>query len=207
MHLMQTQRDWDAWVFTETWRPEQNEVIDFEAEAESDEELVHKEHEPDNSDDQLATEDGEDGIHKVREPTRRARHCLFACGGQKARGVAIVINARHAKHAEMDAVNENVCAVNLRINGQRTCIIAVYMPHAGKCSEEHESVYTELSRIIKNAKRDTIKPPEILTQRSSHKSRRSRPAYVPPRGKVISSRLSALKRYAHQSIRDRAFLE
>ena len=112
-HLKQTQKDWDAWVFTETWRPEQNEVIDFEAEAQSDEEPVHKEHEPGNSENQLATVVDDDGIHKVREPTRRARHCFFACGGQKARGVAIVINARHAKHAEMDAVNENVCAVNL----------------------------------------------------------------------------------------------
>ena len=89
----------------------------------------------------------------MREPTRRARHCRVACGGKKARGVAIVINVRHAKHAEMDAVNENVCAVNLRLNGQRTCLIAVYMPHAGKCNEEHESVYTKLSTLITKNKK------------------------------------------------------
>ena len=102
-------------------------------------------------DNQLATAVDDDGTQKVREPTRRARHCFFACGGQKARGVAIVINSRHAKHSDMESVNENVCAVNLRLNGQRTCIIAVYMPHAGNCSEEHESVYTELSKLIKTA--------------------------------------------------------
>ena len=151
-HLKQTQKEWDAWIFTETWRPEQNEIIDFEAEAESDEEPIHQEHESINAGDQLAAAADIDGTHKVSEPTRRSRHCLFACGGKNARGVAIVINARHAKNAEMDAVNENVCAVNLRLNGQRTCIIAVYMPHAGKCSEEHESVYTELSKVIKQNK-------------------------------------------------------
>ena len=41
-HLKQTQQQWDAWVFTETWRSEQNEIIDFDAEAESDEEIIQK---------------------------------------------------------------------------------------------------------------------------------------------------------------------
>ena len=95
---------------------------------------------------------GTDGNQKGCEPPRRTRHCLFACGGKNARGVAIVINVRHAKNAEMEVVNENVCAVNLRLHGQRTCIIAVYMPHAGKCSDEHERVYAELSKLIKKAK-------------------------------------------------------
>ena len=40
------------------------------------------------------------------------------------------------------------------MNGQPTCIIAVYMPHAGRCNEEQEKVYTELSRLIKKAKRE-----------------------------------------------------
>ena len=65
-----------------------------------------------------------------------------------------MINARHAKHAEMEAVSDNICAVNLKMNGQRTCIIAVYMPHDGRCSEEQERVYTELSMLIKKAKRE-----------------------------------------------------
>ena len=34
-HLKQTQKQWDAWVFTETWRSEQNDIIDFDAEAKS----------------------------------------------------------------------------------------------------------------------------------------------------------------------------
>ena len=33
-------------------------------------------------------------------------------------------------------------------------IIAVYMPHAGRCSEEQEKVYTELSRLTKKSKRE-----------------------------------------------------
>ena len=64
-----------------------------------------------------------------------------------------MINARHAKHAEMEAVNENICPVNLKMNGHPTCIIVVYMPHAGRCSEEQEKVYTELARLINNATR------------------------------------------------------
>ena len=64
-----------------------------------------------------------------------------------------MINARHAKHAEMEAVNENICPVNLKMNGHPTCIIVVYMPHAGRCSEEQEQVYTELARLINKAKR------------------------------------------------------
>ena len=42
----------------------------------------------------------------------------------------------------------------MRLNGQRRCIIAVYMPHASKCSDEQESVYTELSKLIKKATKD-----------------------------------------------------
>ena len=54
----------------------------------------------------------------------------------------------------MEVVNENVCAVNLRLHGQRTCIIAIYMPHAGKCSDEQERLYIELSKLIKKAKKN-----------------------------------------------------
>ena len=50
----------------------------------------------------------------------------------------------------MIVVNENVCAVNVKFHGQKTCIIAVYMPHAGKCSDEQEVVYTEIIKLIKN---------------------------------------------------------
>ena len=149
-HLKQTQKQWDAWVFTETWRPEHSEIIDFEAEEEIDEEVDKKEHEPGK---EALTADTDIKKQEGVSP-RRTRHCLFGCGGKKCRGVAIVINARHAKNAEMEVVNENVCAVNLRLHGQRTCIIAVYMPHASKCSEEHERVYTELSKLIKKAKKD-----------------------------------------------------
>ena len=63
-----------------------------------------------------------------------------------------MINSRPAKHAEMDAVNENICVVNLTMNGHLMCIIAVYMPHAGRCSDEQENVYNELTRLIKKAK-------------------------------------------------------
>ena len=91
-HLKQTQTEGDAWIFTETWRPEQNEIIDFEAEAKSDEEPVHKKHESINAGDQLAAAADTDSTHKVSEPTRSSRHCLFACVGKNARGVAIVIN-------------------------------------------------------------------------------------------------------------------
>ena len=161
-HLKQIQQNWDAWVFTETWRSEPHEIIDFDGEAEIEEESAHKVQGGDSNVDQskgcdikITIETGAEDKQQVRESARCARHCFFACGGkQKARGVAIVINARHAKHAEMEAVNENICAVNLKMNGQRTCIIAVYMPHAGRCSEEQENVYTELSRLIKQSKRE-----------------------------------------------------
>ena len=63
-----------------------------------------------------------------------------------------MINARHAKHAEMDAVNENMCVVNVKTNGHLMCIIAVYMPHAGRCSDEQENVYNALTRFITKAK-------------------------------------------------------
>ena len=79
-HLKQTQKEWDAWIFTETLRSEQNEIIDFEAEAESDEETIHKEQESVNAEDHLKA--GIDGNQKVCEPPRRTRHCLFACGGK-----------------------------------------------------------------------------------------------------------------------------
>ena len=79
---------------------------------------------------------------------------MFGCGGKTARGVAIVINARHAKGAELIVVNENVCAVNVKFHGQKTFIIAVYMPHAGKCSDEQETVYQEITKLMKTAKKN-----------------------------------------------------
>ena len=149
-HFKQTPQKWDAWVFTETWRPDRSEIVDFDAEAESEEEVEQTDHET--GKEELAAE--KEGVKKTCVSPRCTRHCLFGCGGKTARGVAIVINARHSKSAEMEVVNENVCAVNLRLQGQRTCIIAVYMPHAGKCSGEQEIVYTEISKLIKNAKKN-----------------------------------------------------
>ena len=34
---------------------------------------------------------------------------------------------------------------------EKACIIAVYMPHAGKCSEEQEAVYHEITKLMKTA--------------------------------------------------------
>ena len=112
-HLKQTQKEWDAWIFTETWRPDRSEIVDFDAEAESEEEA-----------DQTDNETGKEGVEATKEgekqtcvSPRRMRHCLFGCGGKTARGVTIVINARHYKSAEMEVVNENVCAFNVRLHG------------------------------------------------------------------------------------------
>ena len=158
-------------MFTETWRGEPNEVIDFDGEAESDEEVADNVHacirgtrgdsnagQTKGGDTKIIAATVDEDKQQVRESARNARHCFVACGGKhKASGVAIVINARHAKHAEMEAVNENICAVNLKMHGQRTCIIAVYIPHAGRSSDEQENVYTELSRLInKNKKREEV---------------------------------------------------
>ena len=41
-HLRQSQRNWDAWILTETWRSNQSEVVDFQAEEESDEDNHHE---------------------------------------------------------------------------------------------------------------------------------------------------------------------
>ena len=59
-----------------------------------------------------------------------------------------------AQNMKIDAVNENICVVNLKMNGHLMGIIAVYMPHAGRCSDEQENVYNELTRFIKKAKRE-----------------------------------------------------
>ena len=136
-YLRQSQKGWDAWILTETWRPNRSEVVDFEAEDESDEETDHTKNCKGNEE----VEDTKENDKQASVSPRRMRHCLFGCGGKTARGVAIVINARHAKGAEMIVVNENVCAVNVKFHGQKTCIIAVYMPHASKCSDEQEVIY------------------------------------------------------------------
>ena len=39
-HLRKTSNEWDAWVLTETWRNETSEIIDFDGEAESEEEVL-----------------------------------------------------------------------------------------------------------------------------------------------------------------------
>ena len=75
-HLKQTQKQWDAWVFTETWRPEHREIIDFDAEAESEEEIDQKEQDPGK---EALTADTE-GEKQVCVSPRRTRHCLFGCG-------------------------------------------------------------------------------------------------------------------------------
>ena len=41
-HLRQTQKNWDIWILTETWRDNQKEVVDFQAEEESDEDNQQK---------------------------------------------------------------------------------------------------------------------------------------------------------------------
>ena len=35
-----------------------------------------------------------------------------------------------------------------------TRIIAVYMPHAGKCCDEQEAVYQEITKLMKTAKKN-----------------------------------------------------
>ena len=149
-HLRQTQKNWDIWILTETWRDNQREVVDFQAEEESDEDNQQKKM-------SKAQKKNSRTATKKKDPTsespRRVRqHSMFACGGKKARGVAIIINARHAKGAELIAVNENICAVDVKLHGKKTCVIAVYMPHAGKCSDEQEAVYHEITKLMKTAK-------------------------------------------------------
>ena len=48
--------------------------------------------------------------------------------------------------------NANICAVNMKINGHIVCAICVYMPHAGRSSNEQENVYEALKVIIKKAR-------------------------------------------------------
>ena len=150
-HLRQSQKDWDAWILTETWRSNQSEVVAFQAEDESDED---NDHAKDGKGEEEVDDTNEKEKQTSESPRRVRQHCMFGCGGKTARGVAIVINARHAKGAELIVVNENVCAVNVKFHGQTTCIIDVYMLHASKCSDEQEAVYQEITKLMKTVKKN-----------------------------------------------------
>ena len=73
--------------------------MDFQADEEESEE--DDQNKKDGNNTKENTEDTNKKEVQSHESPRRARrtHSLFACGGKKARGVAIVVNARHTKDA------------------------------------------------------------------------------------------------------------
>ena len=153
-HMRQTPQNWDLWILTETWREEEEEIMDFHADEDESEEEEHKQTKEDTVTTKAHTDYSEPKDNVPSESPKRARrtHSLFACGGKKCRGVAIVVNARHTKDAQLVAVNANICAVDIKIHGKKARIIAIYMPHAGKCADEQEAVYQEIAKLIKVAK-------------------------------------------------------
>ena len=77
-------------------------------------------------------------------------HIFFGAGcSTKGNGVAVVVHKKHATHAEFIPVSPNLCAVNMKINNHKVCVVCVYMPHSGHCSDEHETVYTDLTDLLR----------------------------------------------------------
>ena len=41
----------------------------------------------------------------------------------------------------------------MKISNHKVCAVFVYMPHSGHCSDEHEKVYSDLSDLLRKARR------------------------------------------------------